>query len=54
VKDRFGVCWQIVPAVLGKLLHSDNAQKSANVMKAMMKMVKLDIHRLQRAHDEAA
>jgi predicted 3-demethylubiquinone-9 3-methyltransferase (glyoxalase superfamily) len=54
VKDKFGVCWQIVPVVLGKLLHSDDAQKSANVMKAMMKMVKLDIHKLQHAYDEAA
>jgi predicted 3-demethylubiquinone-9 3-methyltransferase (glyoxalase superfamily) len=53
VKDRFGVCWQIVPAVLNKLLHGENAQKSANVLKAMMKMVKLDIQKLQQAYDEA-
>jgi predicted 3-demethylubiquinone-9 3-methyltransferase (glyoxalase superfamily) len=26
VKDKFGVSWQIVPANLKKLLHSDNVK----------------------------
>jgi len=47
------VCWQIVPAVLNKLLHGGNAQKSASVMKAMMKMIKLDIQKLRQAYDDA-
>ena len=53
VKDKFGVCWQIIPAILNRLLHSESNQKSASAMKAMMKMVKLDIQKLQQAYDEA-
>jgi predicted 3-demethylubiquinone-9 3-methyltransferase (glyoxalase superfamily) len=51
--DRFGVTWQVVPAVLDTLLRDPDAQKSRRVMQAMMKMIKLDIAGLQRAHEEA-
>jgi predicted 3-demethylubiquinone-9 3-methyltransferase (glyoxalase superfamily) len=53
VKDKFGVCWQIIPAILNRLLRSESNQKSASAMKAMMKMVKLDIQKLQQAYHEA-
>jgi predicted 3-demethylubiquinone-9 3-methyltransferase (glyoxalase superfamily) len=52
VTDKFGLTWQIVPSVLGKLLHGSNPQKSNRVMKAMLKMNKLDIQQLQQAYDE--
>ena len=52
LSDRFGVTWQVVPAVLDVLLRDPNPQKSRSVMKAMMQMVKLDIAGLQRAYDQ--
>jgi len=50
LKDRYGVSWQIVPAVLGKLLQDKDARKSGAVMQAMLRMKKLDIRGLRQAH----
>jgi len=50
LKDRFGLSWQIVPAVLMTLLQDPDPATSARVMQAMLQMVKLDIATLQRAH----
>jgi len=47
LKDRFGVSWQIVPAVLGKLM-TDPA-RSQRVMQSFMKMKKMDIETLEHA-----
>ena len=47
--DRFGVSWQIVPRVLGELLQHKDPARSARVMQAMLKMVKLDIEALRQA-----
>lgn len=47
LKDKYGLSWQIVPAVLPKLL----ADPSGRVMQAMLKMGKLDIQKLQDAFD---
>ena len=47
LKDKFGVSWQIVPAILHKLL-SDPA-RAPRVMQAFMKMNKFDIKALQNA-----
>jgi predicted 3-demethylubiquinone-9 3-methyltransferase (glyoxalase superfamily) len=52
LKDKFGLSWQVVPTILGKLLGDKNAVKSQSVMKAMMKMSKLDIAGLKRAYDQ--
>ena len=49
LKDRYGVSWQIVPSILGRLLRDKDAGKSARVMKAMMQMDKLDIRGLEQA-----
>jgi len=43
LKDRFGLCWQIVPARLPELI------KHPKAMQAMMGMKKLDIAELERA-----
>lgn len=43
-KDQFGVSWQIVPSVLGKLM-SDPA-RSERVVNAFMQMKKFDIEKL--------
>jgi predicted 3-demethylubiquinone-9 3-methyltransferase (glyoxalase superfamily) len=49
LKDKFGLSWQIVPAVLGALVASKDAGKSNRVMQAMMSMKKLDLAKLKRA-----
>ena len=48
--DKFGVSWQIIPSVLGELLHDKDPVKSKNVMQAMLQMEKIDIQRLKDAH----
>ena len=52
LKDKYGVSWQIVPAVLAKMLRDKNAKKSENVMKALLQMKKLDIETLQQAYEQ--
>jgi predicted 3-demethylubiquinone-9 3-methyltransferase (glyoxalase superfamily) len=51
LKDRYGVSWQIVPAVLPKLLADRDAAKAQRVMQAMLGMIKLDIASLQAAYE---
>ena len=51
LKDKFGLSWQVVPAVLPRLLKDADPRKSQRVMKALMQMTKLDIARLQEAAD---
>jgi len=51
LKDKFGLSWQIVPTILGKLMSDKDAARSGRVMQAMMQMVKLDIAKLQAAYD---
>jgi predicted 3-demethylubiquinone-9 3-methyltransferase (glyoxalase superfamily) len=51
LKDKFGLSWQIVPTILGKLMSGPDPAKSQRVMSALLKMKKLDIATLQRAHD---
>ena len=53
VTDRFGITWQIVPTLLGKLMSDPNPDKVANVTRAMLKMVKLDCALLREAYDQA-
>ncbi|MEO7923086.1 MAG: VOC family protein [Chitinophagaceae bacterium] len=51
LKDKFGLSWQIIPPVLGKLLQDKDREKSGRVMQAMMKMNKIIIADLQNAYD---
>jgi predicted 3-demethylubiquinone-9 3-methyltransferase (glyoxalase superfamily) len=50
LKDRFGLSWQVVPAVLAKLV--GNEKKSERVMAALLKMSKLDIETLEKAAEQ--
>ena len=52
LKDKYGVSWQIIPDILGKLLNGSDYQKSENVMNALLKMKKLDINELQNSYDQ--
>ncbi|HUA37176.1 MAG TPA: VOC family protein [Candidatus Sulfopaludibacter sp.] len=53
LKDKFGVSWQIVPEILGKLLNGPDTAASQRVMQALLKMAKLDIKALKRAYEDA-
>ena len=46
-KDKFGLSWQVVPTILGKLM--SNPEKGQRVAQAFMKMRKFDIEALQNA-----
>jgi predicted 3-demethylubiquinone-9 3-methyltransferase (glyoxalase superfamily) len=51
LKDKYGLSWQIVPTILGKLMTDPDPQKSKRVMEAMLKMKKIVIDDLKRAHE---
>lgn len=53
VKDRFGLSWQVIPSILGKLLGDKNPAKAKAAMQAMLTMKKLDIEKLKQAHAQA-
>ena len=50
LKDKYGLSWQIVPAVLAEMMSDPERNKSDRVMTALMNMKKLDIAALQRAY----
>lgn len=50
LRDRYGLCWQIVPTVLGELMKSPDRDRARRVMEAMLGMKKLDIAGLKRAY----
>lgn len=52
LRDRYGVCWQIVPAVLGELMKDPDRNRARRVAEAMLKMKKLDIQGLEKAYRE--
>ena len=45
--DKFGISWQIVPAVLGKLM--SDPERAPRVVEAFMKMTKFNIQQLENA-----
>jgi len=49
LKDKYGLSWQVVPAVLSDLLSDPDPEKSRRVMKALLQMKKIDIETLRRA-----
>jgi len=52
LKDRFGLSWQVAPAVLGHLLQDADREMAERVLQAMMKMRKIVIHDLEEAAKE--
>ena len=47
LKDKFGLSWQIVPAIIAELM--SEPARAERVMKAVMKMKKLDLETLKNA-----
>ena len=52
LQDKYGLSWQIIPSVLGKMLADKNPRKSQSVMKAMLQMDKIDFAKLKQAYEK--
>ena len=48
--DRFGVRWQIVPAVLEQWMRDPDPARSKRTSDAMLQMIKIDIPTLEKAY----
>jgi predicted 3-demethylubiquinone-9 3-methyltransferase (glyoxalase superfamily) len=48
--DRFGLRWQIVPAVFEEMMRDKDPVRSRKVTDAMLKMIKFDIAALEKAY----
>lgn len=51
LRDRYGLCWQIVPKVLTEMMKDKDPARGRRVAEAMMKMVKLEIAPLKKAYE---
>ncbi|MGE3681136.1 MAG: VOC family protein [Bdellovibrionales bacterium] len=51
LKDKYGVSWQIVPKIVGRMMTDPDPRRSDRVMSALLKMKKIDIAALQRAYE---
>ena len=52
LKDKYGLSWQIIPSALGELMGDPDPVKSQRVMQAMLKMNKIIIADLKKAHEQ--
>jgi predicted 3-demethylubiquinone-9 3-methyltransferase (glyoxalase superfamily) len=50
VTDKYGLRWQIVPAVLDEMMADKDKARSKRATDAMLKMIKLDIAALEKAY----
>jgi len=50
LNDRYGLRWQIVPAVMEQMMADKDTARSKRVTDAMMQMVKFDIAALEKAY----
>jgi len=50
LQDKYGLSWQIIPTILGKLMSDPDPAKAGRVMQAMLQMEKIDIAKLQQAY----
>ena len=53
LKDKFGVSWQIVPAMLDEWVSDEDPARAERVMHALMPMTKLDLGALRQAANAA-
>jgi predicted 3-demethylubiquinone-9 3-methyltransferase (glyoxalase superfamily) len=50
LKDKFGVSWQVIPAVLPQYLQDKDRAKANNALQSMLTMKKIDVAKLQQAY----
>lgn len=51
LKDKYGVSWQIVPSEFIAMMKDRDIGKTERVMKAMLRMKKLDLAALRKAYE---
>ena len=51
LKDKYGLSWQVNPAILGEMLQDKDPGQAKRVMLAMLQMDKIDIAKLKQAYD---
>ncbi|MFT9849457.1 VOC family protein [Aneurinibacillus sp. REN35] len=51
LKDKYGVSWQIIPAILTEMISDPDVEKSERVMKALLQTSKIDIETLKQAYE---
>jgi predicted 3-demethylubiquinone-9 3-methyltransferase (glyoxalase superfamily) len=51
LKDKFGVSWQVTPAVLAEMLSDPDKKKVERVTSAFLKMKKFDLSELEKAYN---
>jgi predicted 3-demethylubiquinone-9 3-methyltransferase (glyoxalase superfamily) len=51
LKDKYGLSWQIVPAVMDEMMQDQDPERLARVTQAFLKMKKFDLDVLQTAYD---
>jgi predicted 3-demethylubiquinone-9 3-methyltransferase (glyoxalase superfamily) len=51
LKDKYGLSWQIVPAVMNKILQDQDPERLNRVTQAFLQMKKFDLAALQGAYD---
>jgi predicted 3-demethylubiquinone-9 3-methyltransferase (glyoxalase superfamily) len=54
LKDRYGLSWQVVPTGMEKMLADAESPGAKRAMNAMLKMKKIDMAELRRAHAAAS
>jgi predicted 3-demethylubiquinone-9 3-methyltransferase (glyoxalase superfamily) len=52
LKDKYGLSWQIIPSILGKLMQDEDAGKAKILMEDMFKIDKIDIKSLKQAYEK--
>jgi len=52
LKDKFGLSWQIVPAMLTERLSNGDPKRAGQMFQAVMGMQKLDIAEMERAYNQ--
>jgi predicted 3-demethylubiquinone-9 3-methyltransferase (glyoxalase superfamily) len=50
LKDRYGLCWQVIPAEVFEMLADPDRDRAARAHSAVMQMVKLDLAEIRRAY----
>jgi predicted 3-demethylubiquinone-9 3-methyltransferase (glyoxalase superfamily) len=50
LKDKYGLSWQLVPATRSELMGNPDPVKAKRVSNAMLKMKKIIVADLQKAH----
>ena len=51
LKDKYGLCWQIVPVQFFDMIKEEGSEQAARVLAAMNTMVKFDLAGLEKAYN---